>query len=315
MEKIAVASQKGGPGKTTTTVNLAAGLALAGYRTLVVDIEPQAQAGIALGVRLGGPDVAKSLGLKLQQAAQGVPTSVGDIVIDCSHLLEHRAGQGKLCLLASEQATMANAQHILHAAGIGQIHVLRSLLDELDDQFDFAVFDTPPAVQALNGVALAASDYALTLCLPKHATIEGAVTMRSTIRHVKERTNGLADPKYLGVLLNMSSPQREWSLEEIEVRNLMVDTHLAPFVTDIREDTRISRSYASGMPAVLGFARHACGQRYAKFLQETLDRMDAPQEEWEIALSADEMITQAAERKAAKAEAESKKAAKETIRA
>ncbi|GLF98231.1 ParA family protein [Streptomyces yaizuensis] len=300
MEKIAVASQKGGPGKTTTTVNLAAGLALTGARVLVVDIEPQAQAGIALGVRLAGPEVAKSLGLRLQQAAQGVPSTVSDIVIDCSHLLEHRAGQGKLCLLASEQATMANAQHILHAAGIEKIGVLRTLLHELDDQFDYAVFDTPPAVQALNGVALAASDYALTLCLPKHATVEGAVTMRSTIRHVKERTNGLADPKYLGVVLNMSSPQREWTLEEIEVRNLMVDTHLAPFVTDIRQDTRISRSYATGMPAVLGFARHAPGKQYAKFLQETLDRMDLPPEEWTIAPSADEVIAAAVEAKAAK---------------
>ncbi|MET8605747.1 ParA family protein [Streptomyces rubiginosohelvolus] len=300
MEKIAVASQKGGPGKTTTTVNLAAGLALTGARVLVVDIEPQAQAGIALGVRLAGDTIANSLGLRLQQAAQGVPATVRDIVQDCSSLLEHRTGGGKLCLLASEQATMANAQHILHAAGIEKVGVLRSLLEELDDDFDYAVFDTPPAVQALNGVALAASDYALTLCLPRHATVEGAVTMRSTIRHVKERTNGLADPKYLGAVLNMSSPQREWSLEEIEVRNLLVDTNLAPFVTDIRQDTRISRSYSAGMPAVLGFARHAPGKQYARFLQETLDRMDTPQDEWTIAPSADEMIAAAAEAKAAK---------------
>lgn len=290
MDKIAVASQKGGPGKTTTTVNLAAGLALTGARVLVADIEPQAQAGLALGVRLQGGDIAKSLGLRLQQAAQGVPTSLADIVVDCSQLLETRTGEGRLCLLASEQATMANAQHILHAAGIEKVDVLRNLLAELEDDFDYAVFDTPPAVQALNGVALAASDFALTLCLPRHATIEGAVTMRSTIRHVKERTKGLADPKYLGALLNMASPQREWTTEEIEVRNLMVDTDLAPFVTDIRQDTRISRSYAAGVPAVLGFARHAPGKQYASFLQEVMDRMDLPQEEWSVALSADEMI-------------------------
>ncbi|MEW2434260.1 ParA family protein [Streptomyces caniferus] len=294
MEKIAVASQKGGPGKTTTTVNLAAGLALAGYRVLVADIEPQAQAGIALGVRLTGTDIAKSLALPLQHLAQGVPSTLRSIIIDRTELLRSRKSKGTLHLLASEQATMTNAQHILHAAGVEKAHVLRDLLAELEDEYDFAVFDTPPAVQSLNGVALAASDYALTLCNPKGATVEGAVTMRSTIRHVKDRTSGApggaSDPKYLGAVLNMAHPMGEWSTEEIDVRNQMVDAGLQPFLTEIREDSRISGSYSKGMPAVIGYARTAPGKRYARFLQEVLDRMDTPEDEWEIAQSADEQL-------------------------
>lgn len=290
MEKIAVASQKGGPGKTTTTVNLAAGLALTGASVVVVDVEPQAQAGAALGVRLGKSDISQSLGLKLQMAAQGVPASVRDILIDRSELLSKWSGAGRLALLASEQHTMVNAQHILHAAGKERVQALRELLLELEDEFDYAVFDTPPAVEALNGVALAASDYALTLCLPKHATVEGAVAMHSTIRHVKDRTGGKSDPKYLGAILNMSKPPSDWNQEEMEVRDLMLDTGLLPFVTDIREDARISRSYKSGVPAVLGFARHAPGKRYAKFLQEFVDRMDAPEDEWTVAPSVEEVL-------------------------
>jgi chromosome partitioning protein len=298
VDKIAVASQKGGPGKTTTTVNLAAGLALTGARVLVVDVEPQAQAGQALGVRLGKGDLNLSLGLKLQMAAQGVATSVQDILIDRSELLAKWKGAGQLFLLASEQHTMVNAQHILHAAGKERVGALRELLVELEDKFDYAVFDTPPAVEALNGVALAGSDFALTLCLPKHATVEGAVAMRSTIRHVKDRTGGTADPKYLGAVLNMSKPATEWSQEEMEVRDLMLDTGLLPFVTDIRDDTRVSRSYSSGVPAVLGFARHAPGKRYAKFLQEVLDRMDTPEAEWQVAPSVEEALNEQAKEKA-----------------
>ncbi|MFJ8313329.1 ParA family protein [Streptomyces sp. NPDC094147] len=287
---MAVVSQKGGPGKTTTSVNLAAGMALAGYNVVILDIEPQAQAGSALGIRLGPQDIGMSLGLKLQVAAQGVPTSLRDIIIDRSELLEQRRSKGKLHLLASEQATMANAQHLLHAGGVEKAAVLRHLLAELEDDYDFAVFDTPPAVQSLNGVALAAADYALTLCAPKGATIEGAVAMRSTVRHVSKRTNGLADPKYLGALLNLSHPMGEWTNEEIDVRNQMVDADLLPFVTEVREDGRISGSYTKGVPAVIAFARAACGKRYAKFLEEVLDRMDTPEEDWQIAPSADDLL-------------------------
>ncbi|MFI1648257.1 ParA family protein [Streptomyces avidinii] len=300
MDKLAVVSQKGGPGKTTTTVNLAAGLALAGFKVLVADIEPQAQAGAALGVRLGQADLEMSLGLKLQFAAQGVRTSLRDCIIPRSDLLTQRKSKGKLDLLASEQATMANAQHLLHSAGVSKIHVLRDLLAELEDDYDFAVFDTPPAVQSLNGVALAASDFALTLCAPKGATIEGAVAMMSTVQHVSTHTNGASDPQYLGALLNMAHPMSDWTNEEVDVRNQMVDSGLLPFVTEIREDGRISGSYQKGIPAVIGFARASCGKQYAQLLQEVLGRMDSPRNEWDIALSADELLDAADAAAAAK---------------
>ncbi|MGW1617288.1 ParA family protein [Streptomyces sp. NPDC002285] len=289
MQRIAIVSQKGGPGKTTTAVNLAAGLALGGADVLVVDVEPQAQAGAALGTRLDQSTLNLSLGLKLQLAAQGMPATLEDIVIDRTEILAKWQNHGRLALLASEQRTMVNAQHILHAAGKERTHVLGELLDSLDEDFDYAILDTPPAVEALNAVSLAASDYALTLCLPKHATVEGAVAMRATIKHLPGQATA-PKPKYLGAVLNMSKPVSEWKEEEIEVRDLMVDAGLLPFVTDIRDDTRISRSYDSGVPSVVGFARHACGKRYAELLREVLFRMDAPESEWPIAPSASEVL-------------------------
>ncbi|TGA99690.1 ParA family protein [Streptomyces sp. MZ04] len=289
MDRIAVVSQKGGPGKTTTAVNLGAGLSMAGHDVVIVDVEPQAQAGAAVGARID-PDTNKhlSLGLKLQTAAQGIRTSVADILIDRSEILAKWKDHGRLAVLAAEQETMVTAQHILHAQGKGRMGALSDLLESIDDQFDYAIIDTPPAVQALNATALAAADYAITLSWPKHQTLEGAVAMRATIGRMN--ADGGGGPKFLGTVLNMAHPVGDWTTEEIEVRDMLVDTGLLPFSAEIRENGRISRSYDSGVPSVVGFARHDCGKRYASLLQEVLHRMDTPEAEWEIAPTASEIL-------------------------
>ncbi|RII06910.1 Sporulation initiation inhibitor protein Soj [Streptomyces sp. YIM 130001] len=289
MIRLAVVSQKGGPGKTTTAVNLGTGLAMAGNDVVIVDVEPQAQAGAAVGVRLDPvSDKHLSLGLKLQMAAQGLKTSVDDILLDRSEILAKWKNHGRLEVLAAEQETMVTAQHILHSQGKGRMGALDDLLESIDDQFDYAIIDTPPAVQALNAAALAAADYAVTLSWPKHQTLEGAVAMRATIGRM--HADGGEGPKFLGTVLNMAHPVGDWTTEEIEVRDMLVDAGLSPFVTEIRENSRISRSYDSGVPSVAGFARHDCGKRYANLLKEVLVRMDAPESEWEIAPSASEVL-------------------------
>jgi chromosome partitioning protein len=298
MEKIAVASQKGGPGKTTTAVNVAAGLALAGHDVLLLDIEPQAQASKACGVSLlSEQERAMSLAVPLLNAVQGLPASLKGSIIDRSELLTQRRSKGRLHLLASEQGTMATTQQIIQSADRSKIGVLRRLLAELEDEYDFAVFDTPPAVQALNMVALVAADYAVTLCNPREATIEGAVTMRATVRQA-QGLSGMPEPRYLGAILNMANPIHKWTNEEIDVRNAMVDTGLLPFVTEIRTDGRISGSYGKGVPAAIGYARTDAGKRYAALIAEMFTRIDSfedsdtPEATWKIAASADDMLAE-----------------------
>lgn len=290
MRVLAIASQKGGVGKTATTVNLAAGLALMGSRVVVVDLDPQAQASKALGIRLEGPTIQKSLGLALQGAVQSVPTDLHSYVIDRSEILTKWGAEGTLMLLASEDATMSNAQHLLHTAGPDKATLLRGLLAQLADDFDFAVIDTPPSVGALPAQALAASDYAIGLCSHEYQTLEGAVAMKATLRYVTQRTGGTADPLYLGAVLNKCNPMSKWKRQEIEVRNGMVEAGLLPLVSEIRADDRISGSYAAAAPAVIQFGNHEPGKRYAALLQELFVRMDTPEEEWEIALTADAQL-------------------------
>lgn len=282
MKVIAVATQKGGVGKTSTTVNLGAGLALSGARVLVVDLDPQAQAGTALGVNLAGEDqLARSLGWILQARLQGMRMDLSAVWFDRTEFLAEYEDAGTLHLLACEESTMTSAQDLIHKKGYQSTPILRRMLLEVADRFDFVVIDTPPAVSSLSATALAAADHVLTVCIPEYPALKGAAATRGTVRYVKDRTGGECDPQYLGAVLNRSNPPSKWKGQEINIRNGMLDAELHPFATDIRTDNRISDSFAYGVPAVIRYASHAPGKQYGELMAQILTRMQQPVEKWE----------------------------------
>ncbi|MFI6055690.1 ParA family protein [Streptomyces violascens] len=282
MKVIAVATQKGGVGKTSTTVNLGASLALAGARVLVVDLDPQAQAGTALGVNLSdGEQLARSLGWVLQGRLQGMPLDLAAAWYDRSELLAEWEDAGTLHLLASEESTMTSVQDIIHRKGYHATPIVRRMLLEVSDQFDFVVIDTPPAVSSLSATALAAADYVVTVCVPEYPALKGAAATRGTVAYVKDRTGGECDPQYLGAVLNRSNPPSKWKAQEVNIRNGMLDADLQPFMTDIRSDNRISDSFAYGVPAAIRFASHAPGKLYGQLMTQILERMQQPAQKWE----------------------------------
>ncbi|MFD7167391.1 ParA family protein [Streptomyces violascens] len=282
MKVIAVATQKGGVGKTSTTVNLGAGLALAGARVLVVDLDPQAQAGTALGVNLAdGEQLARSLGWVLQGRLQGMPLDLPSAWYDRSELLSEWEGAGTLHLLASEESTMTSVQDIIHRKGYHATPIVRRMLLEVSDHFDYVVIDTPPAVSSLSATALAAADYVVTVCVPEYPALKGAAATRGTVAYVKDRTGGECDPQYLGAVLNRSNPPSKWKSQEVNIRNGMLEADLKPFITDIRSDNRISDSFAYGVPAAIRYASHAPGKLYGQLMVQILERMQQPLEKWE----------------------------------
>ncbi|MFE6895193.1 ParA family protein [Streptomyces sp. NPDC057694] len=277
-----MATQKGGVGKTSTTVNLAAGLALAGARVLTVDLDPQAQAGTAVGVNLAGEDqLARSLGWILQARLQGMKMSLENIWFDRSDLLDEWEDAGSLHLLACEESTMTAAQDLIHKKGFQATPILRRMLMEVESDFDFVVIDTPPAVSSLSATALAAADFVITVCVPEYPALKGAAATRGTVRYVKDRTTGECDPQYLGAVLNRSNPPSRWKAQEVNIRNGMLDADLLPFQTDIRQDNRISDSFAYGIPAVIRFANHTPGKMYSELMGQIVERMQLPAQKWQ----------------------------------
>ncbi|WDN55914.1 ParA family protein [Streptomyces clavuligerus] len=298
---LAIATQKGGVGKTTTTVNLGARLAMAGYNVLIVDLEPQAQAGTALGVTLGShadeaaneAELQRSLGFILQMTLQKFPRPhLQQALFDRTHdVLGDFEGHGRLCVLASEEASMSAAQNAFVTKPYKEIVTLRHLLLQEARGFHFVLIDTPPAVSHLNAVALAAADYVVTICLPEYQSIKGALVLSAATHAIATNTGGVCEPQLLGALLNRSNPESAWTTQDVDIRNAMIGDGITagpgrglfPFVTDVRRDVRISESYIHGRPAVTRFPNHSCGKQYTGVVEEILDRIQLPRQKWTIA--------------------------------
>ncbi|MFD3422067.1 ParA family protein [Streptomyces decoyicus] len=283
---IAIATQKGGVGKTSTCINLGSRLAMDGANVLIVDLEPQAQSGSAVGVNLvSEEEIRNSLGLALTDSLTraGGRDPLAKIMYDRSEVVAEFGG-GRLCVLASEESTMTAAQNAFVTKPYSETPVLRRrLVKEFAGEFDYILIDTPPAVSSLNAVGLAAADFVISLVNPEYPTIKGAMILKEAVQAIENLTAGECRPRFLGAFMNRSNPESAWTLEDYNILSMMINGGLYPYVTDIRRDRRISRAYFDGKPAVIQHLNQSCGKQYTQLLQEVLDRMGTPESTWPIA--------------------------------
>ena len=167
MRTVAIAMQKGGSGKTTTAVNLAAALAEKGQRVLVVDVDPQANATSWLGVRDTGKGIFACL------CENG---SIADT-------LRHTATQGVSIVPSSTWLT--GAERAL-SGEVGAETLLRRKLRPLADKFDVALIDTPPTLGVLTVGALVAADEALVPVEAHVLALDGLRQILETIDAVRD---------------------------------------------------------------------------------------------------------------------------------
>lgn len=192
MPRITIANNKGGTGKTTTTVNLAAGLAELGRRVLVVDMDPQANASRRLARPFDPADpilttsevvLSGKEGVAQQAIAQtGWPEPYADRidVIPARFDLDNRTSE---------------------AAMVGAIGRLRRALHNADDEYDVTLIDAQPGLNHLTVLAFAASDHVLVVLEPEFDAVEGAVRVRD---FVGEFATDLGQPNLavLGYVVN-----------------------------------------------------------------------------------------------------------------
>lgn len=190
--RVAKGNNKGGVGKSGTVVNVAAALAEAGRRVLVVDMDPQANA----SRRLGRPFRQESPTVTISEVIRsGERGAAADAIVPC--------GWGGIY---SERIDVIPSRfdlenRISEAAVMGARQRLRRALEGVDDAHDVTLFDCPPSLGHLTQLALAASDWAVALVEPEYDGVEGAVRFRDFVESA-ETLAELANPqlRFLGAI-------------------------------------------------------------------------------------------------------------------
>ncbi|MDC8786544.1 ParA family protein [Roseateles koreensis] len=249
-----IANQKGGVGKTTTTVNLAAGLAKVGQRVLVVDLDPQGNATMGSGID-----------------KRALELSVYDVLLESSSVAEakqHSAKAGYDVLGANRELAGAEVELVELER---RERRLKAALAVVDKDYDFILIDCPPSLSmlTLNGLCCAHGVIVPMQC--EYFALEGLSDLVNTIKQVHANLN--ADLQIIGLLRVMFDPR-------ITLQNQVSDQlkgHFGDKVFDtvIPRNVRLAEAPSYGLPGVVFDPSSKGAQAFVEFAREMVRRIAA----------------------------------------
>ncbi|HMJ83780.1 MAG TPA: ParA family protein [Vicinamibacterales bacterium] len=255
---VAVANQKGGVGKTTTTINLAASLALADRNVLLVDVDPQGNltSGVGQKGRASEAGTVYNALTSLEPTTDAAPFIIST-AIDRLHLIP-----------AERNLTGAEIEMVTLS---GREERLRALVDPLRDRYDYIFIDCPPSLGLLTLNALVAADAVLIPLHCEYFALEGLADLVGTMRRVRAALNPALDID--GVLLTMFDERTNLGQQVAsDVRNFFKEK---VFRTVIPRNVRLGEAPSHGMPVILYDAKSRGAEAYRALAREVLERSAA----------------------------------------
>ena len=246
-KKIAIVNQKGGVGKSTTAVNLGASIAEIGYKTLVVDVDPQGNASSGLGIEKDELD-----------------NTIYQVLIeelDACQAIRRTSYEGLSILPSNIELAGAEIELVSMISREGR---LKRAISDIEDEYDFILFDCPPSLGLLTLNALTAADSLMVPIQCEYYALEGLGQLMQTVQLVQKNLNSKLTLE--GVVLTMYDARTNLAQQVIEEVKKYFPEQV--YDTVIPRNVRLSEAPSFGEP-IINYASNSSGAKaYRKLAKE-----------------------------------------------